>query len=76
MLLDYLKRSLVQRGQRVTRLQVVGLAAELALTKSYKESRKGVSNLQWRDLGGSLTFYDVIDLHGCQVHALCCHFPG
>ena len=55
---DHTKDCMDQGGFRVTRFQLVGVAAEGFLKFAYHE-RKGIGNVQWHDLGSSVRLSGV-----------------
>jgi hypothetical protein len=58
--MDYRVRHVAQHGFRVSRLQVVGIAAEQFLHLGYHQKRIGVGSLQWCDIGHEVRLYDVL----------------
>ena len=72
-MMDYKEDKLMQHGYRVSRLQVVGVAAEEMLKEGYRH-KKGICNVQWQDAGRTVTFYDV-SVEGSRKRAVKVKLP-
>ena len=60
-MVDYSAVAVEQRGQRLSRYQVVGIAVEAALKLAYGQGqRKGICAIQWHNLGDTVSIWDAM----------------